>query len=70
MTILERYQNSIPTTGQAKLNGKDTTPIGDDNPRGEFSPSQDLANDESRLSRARGGNLTTKPYSDSVIGNR
>lgn len=64
MTILERYQNSIPDTGRADLKGKDTTPIGDDNPRGEQSPSRDLVKDETALERARGGILQSNPYSD------
>jgi len=70
MTILERYQQATPDTGNANIKGKDTTPIGDDNPRGEFSPSSDLSKDEIRLKTARGGQLTTKPYSDSVLGDR
>lgn len=70
MTILERYQQATPDTAAANTNGKDTTPIGDDNPRGEFSPSQDLAKDETRLHQARGGQLRSQAYSDSLMGDR
>jgi len=67
MTILERYQQAIPDTGDANIKGKDKTPIGDDNPTGEQNPSLDLATDETRLKNARGGQLTSKPYSDTFI---
>lgn len=67
MTILERYQQAIPDTGDANIKGRDKTPIGDDNPTGEQNPSLDLATDETRLKNARGGQLTSKPYSDTFI---
>lgn len=70
MTILERFEQAKPDTAKANTNGKDTTPIGDDNPRGEFSPSKDLSRDESRLSQARGGQLRSKPYSDTTLGDK
>lgn len=63
-TLLELYENSKPDTAKVDLKGKDKTPIGDDNPTGEQSPSLDLSRDESRLKDARGGQLQTKPYSD------
>lgn len=67
MTILERFEQAKPDTAKANTNGKDTTPIGDDNPRGEFSPSKDLSRDESRLKQARGGDVQTKPYSNTFL---
>jgi len=67
MTILERYQQAIPDTGDANIKGRDKTPIGDDNPTGEQNPSLDLVTDETRLKNARGGQLTSKPYSDTFI---
>ena len=67
MTILERYQQAIPDTGKANVKGKDKTPIGDDNPTGEQDPSLDLSTDEIRLKNARGGQLQSKPYSDTFI---
>lgn len=65
-TIKELFDNTPPTTSKAKTKGVDTTPIGDDNPRGEFSPSADLSKDGSALLRARKGLVSTKKYSDSV----
>lgn len=66
MTILERYQSAKPDTAKANFPGKDKTPIGDDNPREEFSPTLDLSKDDSALARARGGSVNTKKYSDTV----
>jgi len=65
-TIKELLETSPPETSKANEKGVDTTPIGDDNPRGEFSPTVDLSKDESRLSVARGGKLNTQKYSDTV----
>jgi hypothetical protein len=65
-SILELYGEIGPKTGQANLKGKDTTPIGNDNPRGEFNPSLDLASNETKLQKARGGTLNTKKYTDTL----
>lgn len=55
--ILNTYAKSIPQTGNANVKGVDTTPIGTDNPRGEFKPSKDLSKDEKALTKARRGVL-------------
>jgi hypothetical protein len=65
-TLKELLETQPPLTSKANLKGVDTTPVSDDNPRGEFAPSQDLAKDEGALKRARGGVVNTKLYSDSV----
>lgn len=63
-TILDIYAKTPPQTGKAKTKGVDQTPIGTDNPRGETKPSLDLAKDEKRLFKARGGVLKNRKYSD------
>ena len=55
--ILDIYAKSVPQTGNARVKGVDTTPIGTDNPRGEFKPSKDLSKDEKALTKARRGVL-------------
>ena len=65
-SILELYTQKTPKTGIANTKGVDTTPIGADNPRGEFKPSKDLSKDEKALKNARGGILKEKKYSDSI----
>lgn len=65
-SILELYGEKGPKTAQANTKGKDSTPIGADNPRGEFKPSLDLAKNETKLQKARGGVLNTKRYSDTI----
>jgi hypothetical protein len=52
--LLEEHK---PLTARANTKGIDTTPIGDDNPRGEFTPSSDLARNEQRLTKGRRGVL-------------
>ena len=65
-SILELYGEKGPKTAQANFKGKDSTPIGQDNPRGEFKPSLDLAKNETKLQKARGGVLNNKKYSDTL----
>ncbi len=65
-SILDIYKQKTPKTGLANTKGVDTTPIGADNPRGEFKPSKDLSKDEKALKVARGGQLKSAKYSDSV----
>lgn len=65
-SIIELYGEKGPKNAQANFKGKDSTPIGKDNPRGEFKPSLDLAANETKLQKARGGVLNNKKYSDSI----
>lgn len=65
-SILDLYKKNAPKTSIANTKGVDTTPIGVDNPRGEFKPSKDLSKDEKVLKTARGGTLKSGKYSDSV----
>jgi hypothetical protein len=59
-SILELYGTTGPKTGTIDSKGKDKTPI-------EPDGGLDLAKDEKKLKKARGGDLnTTKKYSDSV----
>lgn len=62
-TIIDIYKKATPATGKVDLKGKDIEPIGFEN---TFKPSKDLAKNEPRLKKARGGDLSTKKYSDSV----
>jgi hypothetical protein len=55
--LVKLLEEQKPRTANANLKGTDTTPIGDDNPRGEFTPSADLSKDEARLFRGRRGVL-------------
>jgi hypothetical protein len=66
-TILDIYAKTPPKTSMANVKGVDTTPIGTDNPRGESTPSKNLAKDEKRLFKARGGVLKSGKYTDTVI---
>jgi hypothetical protein len=63
-TLLDKYETEKPVNAQANLRGGDPEPIGADN---SFSPSKNLAKDEGRLRKARGGVLDTKPYTDRAI---
>jgi len=58
-SIIELYGTTGPKTGMIDPKGKDKTPI---NPDGGL----DLAKNETRLLKSRGGVLNTKRYSDSV----
>lgn len=59
-SILELYGTTGPKTGTIDSKGKDKTPI---EPDGGLN----LAKDEKKLKKARGGDLnTTKKYSDMV----
>jgi hypothetical protein len=62
-TILDKYEKEKPLTARVNTVGGDPEPIGSEN---SFSPSLDLSKNESRLQRARGGILNTRPYSDTV----
>ena len=58
-SILELYEKSIPVTGKIDPKGKDKTPINSDG-------GKNLSKDEKALKKARGGNLNTLKYSDSI----
>lgn len=58
-SILDIYTKTPPKTGKVDIKGKDKTPI-------EPDGGNDLAKNESRLKKARGGELNTKKYSDTV----
>ena len=58
-SILELYGTNGPKTGMIDPKGKDKTPI---NPDGGL----DLAKNETKLLKSRGGSLNTNKYSDSV----
>lgn len=58
-SILEMFEKTPPKTGKIDSKGKDKTPI---DPDGGLN----LATDEKKLGKARGGALNTKKYSDSV----
>ena len=57
--IIDIYTKTPPTTGKINSKGTDKTPI-------EADGGLDLSKNESRLKKARGGDLNTKKYSDSV----
>jgi hypothetical protein len=59
MSILDLYNKKVPTTGKIDPKGKDKTPL---NPDGGLN----LAKDDKKLAKARGGALNDKKYSDSV----
>jgi hypothetical protein len=56
-SIIEMYEKSAPKTSTANLKGKDKTQI---EPDGGLN----LATDEAKLKKARGGVLNSKLYSD------
>jgi hypothetical protein len=56
-SIIEMYEKSAPKTSNANLKGKDKTNI---EPDGGLN----LATDETKLKKARGGVLDIKRYSD------
>ena len=58
-SIIDIYKNGIPTTGKADLKGGDKTKI-------EKDGGLDLSADDKALTKARGGALNTKKYSDTV----
>jgi hypothetical protein len=58
-SILELYEKHQPATAKIDLKGKDKTPI---NPDG----GKNLSKDEKALKKARGGNVSTAKYSDTV----
>jgi hypothetical protein len=59
-SILDIYKKTPPKTGLIDSKGKDKTPISVDG-------GKNLAKDETKLKKARGGELNTvKKYSDSV----
>ena len=57
--ILELYGTTGPKTGQIDSKAKDKTPI---SPDGGLN----LATDDKKILKARGGSLNEKKYSDSV----
>ena len=63
--ILDMFIKNPPATSKANLKGVDRTPIGADDPSGEFKPSKDLIKNEAALAKARHGNIPTTKYSDS-----
>ena len=58
MTLEERLAQTPPATSKANTKGGDKTLI-------EADGGLDLSKNESALKQARGGNLNTKPYTDS-----
>ena len=58
-SILELYEKSVPTTGKIDPKGTDKTPINSDG-------GKNLSKDEKALKKARGGNLNTLKYSDTI----
>ncbi len=58
-SIIDIYKKGIPTTGKANLKGGDKTKI-------EADGGLNLSKDDKKLSKARGGQLNDKKYSDSV----
>ncbi len=58
-SILEMYEKSLQKTGKADTKGGDKTKI-------EADGGLNLSKDEKKLSKARGGALNEKKYSDSV----
>ena len=63
MAILDLYTKTPPVNSKINKKGKDTEPIGYNNP---FKPSKDLAKNEKALTKARGGALNTKAYSTTI----
>jgi hypothetical protein len=58
-SIIEMFEKTPPKTGKIDSKGKDKTPIDADG-------GLNLSKDEGKLKKARGGELNTKKYSDSV----
>jgi hypothetical protein len=58
-SIIDIYKKGIPTTGKADLKGGDKTKI-------EADGGLNLSKDDKKLSKARGGQLNDKKYSDSI----
>lgn len=58
-SILDIYKKTPPKTGLVNTKGGDKTPINADG-------GKDLSKDESKLTKARGGKLQEKKYSDTV----
>ena len=56
-SIIDIYEKTPPKTGKIDSKGKDKTPI-------EADGGLDLSKNESRLKKARGGDLNQKKYSD------
>ena len=59
MTLEERLKQTPPTTSKANTKGGDKTLI-------EADGGLDLSKDEKALTKARGGKLNNKPYSDTL----
>lgn len=58
-SILEIFEKTPPKNGKIDTKGKDKTPI---EPDGGLN----LATDDKKLKKARGGDVNTKKYSDYV----
>jgi hypothetical protein len=58
-SILEMYEKSIPKAAKADTKGGDKTKI-------EADGGLNLSKDDKKLSKARGGALNEKKYSDSI----
>ncbi len=58
-SIIEMFEKTPPKTGKIDSKGKDKTPI-------EADGGLNLSKDDGKLKKARGGELNTKKYSDSV----
>ena len=59
MTLEERLKKNPPKTSEANTKGGDKTLI-------EADGGLDLSKDEKALTKARGGKLNNKPYSDTL----
>jgi hypothetical protein len=58
-SILDLYEKHTPATGKIDAKGKDKTPITADG-------GKNLSTDEKALKKARGGNMNTAKYSDTI----
>lgn len=58
-SILDIYKKTPPKTGLVNTKGGDKTPINADG-------GKDLSKDDTKLTKARGGKLQEKKYSDTV----
>jgi hypothetical protein len=59
MTLEERLAKNPPAQSKANIKGGDKTLL-------EADGGLDLSKNESALKQARGGNLNSKPYSDTI----
>lgn len=65
-SILELLEKNAPASSKANIKGVDRTPIGDDDPMGEYSPSKNLVKNAEVLKKARRGDIPAKNYSENI----